>query len=133
MLNAKLFEYIRKHNTTVHSATGQTPSDRYLGDISRVKMPVSPDWLNTCFMNRIKRRVKNDATVVIDKILYDVPMQFIRCSVEIRYLPGDMENAYILEDEVKYLIRKTNKVENGKTKRNNTYAINYGGDSVDVN
>jgi transposase InsO family protein len=132
ILNSKLFEYTRKHNTTVHSATGQTPSDRYLGDISHAKMPVSLDWVNSCFMNRVKRRVKNDATIVIDNVMYDVPMQFIRCRVEIRYLPDDMEHAYILDDKVKYPIRKTNKVENGKTKRNNAYAISYGGGDRDV-
>lgn len=132
MLNSKLFEYIRKHNTTMHGAIGQTPSDRYLGDISHVKTPVSPDWLNSCFMNRVIRRVKNDATIVIDNVMYDVPMQFIRCRVEIRYLPDDMEHAYILDSKVKYPIRKTNKVENGKTKRNNAYAISYGGDDMDV-
>jgi len=132
MLNSKLFEYIRKHNTTVHGATGQTPSDRYLRDIPHIRMPISPDWLNSCFMNRVQRRVKNDATVVIDNIMYDVPMQFIRCRVEIRYLPDEMEHAYILDDGVKYPIRKTNKVENGKTKRNNAYAISYGGGGRDV-
>lgn len=132
ILNSKLFEYIRKHNTTVHSATGQTPSDRYLGDITHVRMPVNPDWINSCFMNRVKRRVKNDATVVIDKVMYDVPMQFIRCRVEIRYLPDDMEHAYIFYDKVKYPIRKTNKVENGKTKRNNAYAISYEGGGMGV-
>jgi len=132
MFNSKLFEYVRKHNTTVHSATGQTPSDCYLRDINHVRVPVSPDWLNSCFMNRVKRRVKNDATVVIDNVMYDVPMQFIRCSVEIRYLPDNMEDAYILDDVVKYPIRKTNKVENGKTKRNNAYAISYGGGGTGV-
>ena len=132
MLNSKLFEYIRKHNTTVHGATGQTPSDRYLGDIPHVRMPKNPDWLNGCFMNRVKRRVKNDATVVIDNVMYDVPMQFIRCRVEIRYLPDDMEHAYILDDKVKYPIRKTNKVENAKTKRNNAYAISYERGGMDV-
>ncbi len=131
MLNSKLFEYIRKHNTTVHSATGQTPSDRYLKDIHHVRMPVSTDWLNSCFMNRVKRRVKNDATIVIDNVMYDVPMQFIRCRVEIRYLPEEMEHAYILDDKTKYPIRKTNKVENGKTKRNNAYAISYAGGDMD--
>lgn len=131
-LNSKLFDYIRKHNTTVHGATGETPSDRYLKDLPHVKMPASRDWLNNCFMNRVKRRVKNDSTIVIDKVLYDVPMQFVRCSVEVRYLPDDMDGAYILDDGVKYPIRKTNKVENSKTKRNNDYAISYGGGDTDV-
>ena len=132
LFNSKLFEYIRKHNTTVHSATGQTPSDSYLSDITHVRVPTSKDWLNSCFMNRVQRRVKNDATVVIDNVMYDVPMQYIRSRVEIRYLPDDMEHAYIFDDEVSYPIRKTNKVENGKTKRNNAYVINYEGGGMDV-
>lgn len=129
MLNAMLFDYIRKHNTSVHSATGQTPIDRYLADISHVKMPVSKEWLAECFMNRVIRRVRNDATVVIDNTLYDVPMQFIRCRVEIRYLPDDMEHIYIFDSGTHYPVRRTNKVENSKTKRSNTYAIHYGGNA----
>jgi transposase InsO family protein len=131
ILNAKLFEYIRKHNTSVHSATGQTPSERYLVDINHIKTPKSSEWLNECFMNRIYRRVRNDATVTVDNTLYDVPMQFIRSRVEIRYMPDEMESAYILDEGINYPIRKTNKVENGKTKRNNSYSISYGGDVIE--
>ena len=126
-LNEKLHAYIQQHNTTVHSATGMTPQDRYMSDILHIKMPSDMEWLENCFMNRIKRLVRNDATVTIDKTLYDVPMEFIRSKVEIRYLPDSMEKAYIWYEEKKYSIRKTNKIENGKTKRNNEYAINYGG------
>lgn len=124
-LNDELFTYINKHNTTVHSSTGERPIDRYKADISRIKVPDDPNWLDNCFMNRIKRRVNNDATISIDKIPYDVPMQFIRQKVEVRYLPDDMDNAYIYYENEKYPVKKTNKVENGKTKRNNPYSINY--------
>lgn len=92
-----------------------TPHDRYMQDINFIKMPVSLAWLEECFMNRIKRLVRNDATVTIDKILYDVPMEFIRSKVEIRYLPNAMEKAYIWHKNKKYPIHETNKVENGKT------------------
>lgn len=79
-------------------------------------------------MNRVTRRVNNDATIKIDKVHYDVPMQFIKQRVEIRYLPDEMENAYIYYEKVKYSIRKTNKVENGKTKRKNLLNIDYSKD-----
>lgn len=124
-LNNELFKYIDKHNLTVHSSTGETPKDRYLSDLNRIKRPLNDEWLDNCFMNRVSRKVKNDSTVSIDKVLYDVPMQFIGQRVEIRYLPDDMDNAYILYEKTKYNIRKTNKVENGKTKRNNNFTINY--------
>jgi transposase InsO family protein len=128
-LNEMLFTYIRKHNTTVHSATGYTPSDRYISDLSMVTLPKSPEWLNECFMNRVKRLVRNDATVTIDRTFYDVPMEFMRSRVEIRYLPDDMEHAYLYSEGKKHPIRKTNKVENSKTKRANNYELNYGGET----
>ena len=123
--NDDLFTYINRHNTTVHSSTGERPIDRYKADISRIKVASDAIWLDNCFMNRIKRRVNNDATVSIDKIPYDVPMQFIKQKVEIRYLPDDMDHAYIYYANEKYPIKKTNKVENGRTKRNNPYPISY--------
>ncbi len=125
-LNSRLNDYIRQHNTTIHSSTNMTPSDRYLTDLAQITMPKSQEWLDTCFHHRILRLVRNDATVVIDHVLYDVPMEFIRSKVEIRYLPDDMEHAHIYYEEKQYPIRKTNKVENSTTKRNNAYQITYG-------
>lgn len=129
-LNDELFAYINRHNTTVHSSTGQQPTNRYRKDLDRIKVASDSEWLDNCFMNRINRRVNNDATISIDKVSYDVPMQFIRQSVEVRYLPDEMENAYIYYENTKYSIRKTNKVENGKTKRQNPYSIDYSKDGV---
>lgn len=129
-LNDELFAYINRHNTTVHSSTGQQPTNRYRKDLDRIKVASDSEWLDNCFMNRINRRVNNDATISIDKVSYDVPIQFIRQSVEVRYLPDEMENAYIYYENTKYSIRKTNKVENGKTKRQNPYSIDYSKDGV---
>lgn len=134
-LNTLLFEYIRNHNTTIHSSTGEMPTKRFYDDLHHIKKPKDIDWLDACFMNRIQRRVRKDSTVSIDKILYDVPLQFIGAKVEIRFLPNKLEdnncleNAYIQDNDLKYPIRKTNKVENSKTKRNNVYPIEYGGES----
>ena len=58
-LNDELFNYINKHNTTVHSSTGERPIDRYRADLSRIKVATDSEWLDNCFMNRINRRVNN--------------------------------------------------------------------------
>ena len=129
-LNDELFTYINKHNITIHSSTNERPIDRYKSDLAHVKVASDSEWLDTCFMNRVERRVNNDSTISIDKISYDVPMQFIRQKVEVRYLPDDMDNAYIYYENIKYSIRKTNKVENGKTKRKNSLNIDYSKDGV---
>jgi len=76
-------------------------------------------------MNRITRKVNLDSTISIDNVYYDVPMQFIRSKVEIRYLPDQMQDAYIYFEDRKYPLRQTNRVENGRTKRNNQHSIDY--------
>lgn len=117
--NGMLKEYMRSYNTSFHSGIGCTPMDRYLKTKDQAKVPSSTEWLDECFLNRIRRRVKKDSTVSIDKISYDVPMQFIGQSVEIRFRPNDMSTAFILYDGKHFPIRQTNRVENCHTKRNN--------------
>ncbi|MCH4033776.1 MAG: DDE-type integrase/transposase/recombinase [Lachnospiraceae bacterium] len=117
--NGMLREYMRSYNTSFHSGIGCTPMDRYLKTKDQIKAPASQEWLDECFLNRINRRVKKDATVSIDKVSYDVPMQFIGQSVEIRFQPSDMSTAFILYDKKRFPIRQTNRVENCHTKRDN--------------
>lgn len=57
-------------------------------------------------------------------------MEFIKQKVEVRYLPDDMDNAYIYYENNNCGIRKTNKMENGKTKRKNLLNIDYSKDGV---
>lgn len=123
--NTELYAYIRKHNTTIHSTTKQTPLDRFMSTNSNIRKPKSSVWLDECFQNRITRKVNNDSCVSIDGTYYDAPQQFINMKVEIRYLPDHMEDAYILYENVHYPIHPTDKVANGKAKRNNLPTIDY--------
>lgn len=87
------------------------------------------------FPNRTTRRVSRDATIELDCQCYDAPMQFIGQRVEVRYLPDDPEKVWIFSEEKRYPVRLTNRIENGKTKRENQVAIDYstvlgGGENV---
>ena len=124
-LNSMLADYVRMRNNTVNRDIGETPMERYSRHIDRIRFPKSREWLDACFMNRIIRKVNNDSTVSIDSVSYDAPMQFIRMRVEIRFLPDDMKNAYILYEGKRYPLRPTNKVENSRTKRKNNLSIDY--------
>ncbi len=124
-LNRLLADYVRIRNNSVNRNTGETPMERYSRHIDRIRFPKSREWLDECFMNRVLRNVNNDSTVSIDSALYDVPMQFIRSKVEIRYLPDDMKNAYILHQGKQYPVRATNKLENSRTKRKQLPSIDY--------
>ena len=128
-LNSLLADYIRSHNTNVHSATGMPPYSRYMEDIAHIRMPKSAAWLDECFLHRVKRRVNNDATVMLGKTLFDAPMEFIRSTVEVRYRPGEPDSAFILDNGTRYPLRPTDKAANSKTKRKGPYQVRYGGDS----
>lgn len=127
--NALLTEYIRNFNTSVHSATGMAPITRYMEDTAHIRMPKNSGWLDGCFLYRVSRKVRNDSTVMIDGRSFDVPMEFIRSKVEVRYRPGDYDSAFIYDSAggKSYPIRLTDKVANSKIRRSNKYSINYGG------
>ena len=125
-------DFVRKYNLTFHTGIQSTPFDRYKATEGR-SLPVrSMEWLEECFLNRVERKVRRDSTVSIDSVCYDAPMQFIGMKVEIRFVPSDMDSAFILYDGSHFPIRRTDKNENCRTKRNNPPAIRYsemGGDA----
>ena len=123
--NGMLRDYMRSYNTTFHRGINATPMDRYLKTADHARKPKSREWLEESFYNRISRKVRRDSTVSIDNVSYDVPMQFISAKVDIRYLPDDMDSAYILEDGQKFPLRRTNRNENCHTKRMGSAAIDY--------
>lgn len=123
--NSLLLDYMRSYNTTFHTGIDTTPFERYRATCNQIRRPESRQWLEDCFFNRVTRKVNKDSTVSIDKVSYDVPMQFISSRVDIRFLPDDMSSAYILYGGAHYPIRRTDKVENCRTKRNNLPAIDY--------
>ena len=120
-----LRDYMRSYNTTLHSGIGTTPLQRYQNTHALVRMPKSREWLEECFLNRITRKVSKDSTVSIDRVSYDVPMQFLSSRVEIHFLPDDMSQTFMLYKGKRFPIRPTDKNENCRTKRNNPPAIDY--------
>ena len=117
--NGMLRDYMRSYNTTFHRGINGVPLERYEASKDHPRKPQSREWLDDCFYNRISRKVRKDATITIDKVCYDVPMQFISAKVDIRYLPDDMDAAFILFEDQKFPIRRTNRNENCYTKRDN--------------
>lgn len=105
-------DYIREHNLTVNKGTGETPMARYLRTMGHIRTAVSAAWISECFMNRLTRKVRNDATVRIYNVFYSVDCAFIGQSAEIRFIPGHMEDAYIYSDGEHYPIMVTDKRKN---------------------
>ena len=129
--NAVFRDYVRSYNLSFHTGIQCTPFDRYQATAGQARPVPSTTWLDECFLNRVKRKVRKDSTIQIDSVCYDVPMQFIGMKVEVRFVPNDMSSAFILYDKEHFPIRATNRVENCRTKRNNLPSLQYakiGGD-----
>ena len=123
--NGLLKDYMRSYNTTFHTGIDSTPFKRYQHTRSHSRTPLSKDWLDECFLNRISRKVNKDSTVSINKVSFDVPMQFISMKVDIRYQPNNLDSAFILYDGKHYDLLQTDKNANCHTKRNNVPSIDY--------
>jgi transposase InsO family protein len=123
--NKALAEAVRKHNLSVNSSTGQTPMDRFLATRNHIRVPVSEAWLDEQFMNREKRKVHNDATLSLMKMQFDAPMQFIRQTVEVRFLPDRLSEAYIFDNGKHYPLKLTDKQANSKVKREDWPTVDY--------
>jgi len=134
-LNAAFASWAAGYNAREHSAHGRTPMDAYRAEAGSVRAPRSPEWVDECFLNRVTRKVRNDATVSIDRVSYDAPMGLIGQKVEIRFLPGDMGAARVAFEGRDWPLRPTDKVANSKARRApGGYQIDYsaqGGDGDD--
>ena len=123
--NVLFQEFIRSYNTSMHSGIGCTPFERYQNSQNCIRPPRSSEWLDECFLNRISRKVRKDATVSIANESFDVPAQFIGQTVDIRFRPDEMDSAVILYEGATFPIRVTDKNENCRTRRNNPVKIDY--------
>jgi hypothetical protein len=124
--NAMLAGHVREYNLMFHSGIGGTPMDRFLQSNEKIKKPASQEWLDDCFMNRVTRKVKRDATFSIDKILFDAPMQFINQTVEVRFMPGKPETTCVFHDKCRFPVRQTDKAANCRARREKLPTIDYG-------
>jgi len=123
--NRELAEAVRKHNLTVNSSTGRSPMDRFLAAKGRIRIPESDQWLDESFMNRIRRKVRNDSTLSVQNTQFDAPMQFMRQNVEVRFLPGRLSDAYIFDDGAHYPLKLTDKQANSRAARDKWPTVDY--------
>jgi len=123
--NAALGVEVRKHNLRLNSSTNQTPMERFLATRNRIRIPASREWLDDCFMNRLRRKVRNDATISLLNTQLDAPMQFIRQTVEVRFLPDRLDEAYIIDGAARYPLKLTDRQSNSRARRETWPSVDY--------
>ena len=78
------------------------------------------EQIEECFLNRETRNVRNDATISFRDMLYEVPQEFIKKKIVIKYKPTQIDELYIYNDKNERVcsIKVIDKVSNSKMKRN---------------
>lgn len=110
-LNTKFDTWLQQdYHAQFHHGINARPIDKYLDDAQHIKIrTISSHELNSFFLNSITRKVKKDATVSINGMLFETPVEFIGKIVQIRF-PIDDPTSFTLYDQDKplCLIRPVN-------------------------
>ncbi len=120
-LNTALFTYVEEnYNQKVHSAIKEKPMDKFIRYMDRVRFVESKQMLDYIFLYRVTRTVKNDATISLDNITFEVPLKYVGDKIHVRYDPTSLDKAYVFSEEGKMLdtITQVNKIDNAKIRRN---------------
>jgi transposase InsO family protein len=76
-----------------HSSTGQTPFKRFTSRMECLRS--APDNLRDYFRKIVRRRVNKDRTVVVDRRLFEAPVELIGKRVELLYCDENPEQVEI--------------------------------------
>ena len=92
-LNKKLSHWIQTiYHQRVHSSTQSSPEMRYQQQLCSIrKLEFEGQELEALFFTRIKRTVRKDGTVRIDRRLYEVDLSLRTLRVELRFNPFGMD------------------------------------------
>ena len=109
---------------TKHSAIGTTPKERFMRDFSNISRKTDIQ-IDECFLHRSIRLVKSDATISFNNTIYEVPQQFIKKYITIKYNPEDLSELYIYNDKNERLhtIKSIDKISNSKYKRQEIFNL----------
>ena len=99
-LNEHLDDWLHQdYHRRPHSSTGQTPLDRFLSSLGSIRRRiVTGQELDRGFYRTLWRTVRNDATVSIQRCLWEVPPRYIGRRIEIRHPEGRPRRLFLFED-----------------------------------
>ena len=110
-----------------HSAIKATPKERFMKNFSNIKRKTDEE-IEEAFLHRETRNVRNDATISFRDIVYEVPQEYIKKKIVIKFDPSNTNELYIYNDNNERLcsINPINKVDNSKMKRNEKISMYRG-------
>ena len=112
-----------------HSSTGQTPFKRFTSRMECLRS--APENLRGYFRKIVRRRVNKDRTVVVDRRLFEAPVELIGKRVELLYSEENPEQVEIRFADKSYgLLREVDLHVNSRVKRDKNGQIELAGDGA---
>jgi transposase InsO family protein len=96
-LNERFWQWLEEdyHRREHASLEGKTPHEVYQSQSEHLTFLEDVAVLDSVFLKRAERKVKTDATITLDKQLYEVPASFIGQKIELRM---DEQKVYIFDE-----------------------------------
>lgn len=96
-LNERFWRWLEEdyHRRPHASLEGKTPHEVYQSQLDQITFLEDLSILETIFLKRAERKVKQDGTITLEKQLYEVPSEYIGQRIEVRM---DEQNVYVFED-----------------------------------
>lgn len=119
-------EYHKAH----HRGINARPMDKWMDEMKSVPIRrLSAQELDHAFYITIKRRVKNDSTISVNSILYEVPPEFIGKTIQLRYPSDKPDNLNIYENDTPLCrVKMVKPIENANPP---AWEIRFKGDNHD--
>jgi transposase InsO family protein len=119
-----------EYHSRKHSSTGKSPLARFVDNIECVRS--APDNLKDHFRKVARRRVNKDRTVVLDKRLYEGPVELIGKQVELLFHEEERDRVEIRYKQRSYgILKQIDLNVNCRVKRDkNNDPVISGGNSI---
>jgi hypothetical protein len=112
-----------------HGSTGETPFKRFTSRMECLRP--APDNLRDYFRKTVRRRVNKDRSVVVDRRLFEAPVELIGKRVELLYFEESPEQVEIRCEEKSFgLLRQVDLHVNSRVKRDRNGQIELSGDGA---
>jgi len=117
-LNTFFWQWLeQEYHRRRHSALEMSPLDKYLSQVSQVKMVEDPASLKLLFLKRDYRKVRHDGTISLHNHLFEVPPLYIGQKIELRYDEELKDVLIFAEGQSAGKAKAVNLADNARAKR----------------
>lgn len=128
-VNAAFEKWLDEYHGRCHSSTGQSPFKRFTRNMHCLR--AAPDNLRDYFRKTVRRRVNRDRSVVVDRRLFEAPVELIGQNVEILYHDETPEQVEIRSSGKSHgFLRQVDLHVNSRVKRDKNGQIEIVGESA---